>query len=293
MSEIRSASALLQPRTEVVQGAIAEASRATAVDFRFLLAQARVESGLDPEARATGSSATGLFQFIEGTWLSLLQRHGNELGLGRIAAAISEYNGRVGIADPAVRQQALMLRNDPRIAAHMAGALARENSAALEPVLGRAPDAGELYLAHFLGEGDARRFLSAMAREPGASAANLFPKAAAANPAIFRAADGSNRSLAQVMEVLRAKIANAMQPGIPSASVGPSVGPAMAGLAQAPFAGSLLPRLAPLPSLEGISVRAPLSSVLRQVFVAGTETADSAAGEHVRRAYARLEGFGL
>lgn len=289
MSEIRSASALLQPRTEVVQSAIAEASRATAVDFRFLLAQARVESGLDPEAQATGSSATGLFQFIEGTWFSLLQRHGNELGLGRIAAAISEHNGRFQIADPAIRQQALMLRNDPRIAAHMAAALARENSAALEPVLGRAPDAGELYLAHFLGEGDARRFLSAMAREPGASAANLFPQAAAANPAIFRAADGSKRSLAQVMEVLRAKIANAMQPGIPSASGGP----AMAGLPQAPFADSLLPRLAPLPSVEGNSARTPLSSVLRQVFVAGTETAESAAGAHVRRAYARLEGFGL
>lgn len=289
MSEILPASAAPPPRAEAVHRAIADASRANAVDFRFLLAQASVESGFDPEAKARGSSATGLFQFIESTWLSLLQRHGAKLGLGELGAAVSERNGRAQIADPAVRQQALALRSDPRIAAHMAAALAQENRAALEPVLGRAPDAAELYLAHFLGEGDARRFLAAMAQDPDASAANLFPGASAANRAIFHSADGSDRSLTQVMGVLRAKISHAMQPGAPSASIAPSAH----GFAHARFANSLLPRLGPLPPIQGSASQAPLSAVLRQVFASGSDGAGPAAGEHVRQAYARLEGFGL
>lgn len=289
MSEIRSASAMPPPRTETVHRAIADASRANAVDFHFLLAQASVESGLDPEAKARGSSASGLFQFIESTWLSLLQRHGEELGLGGLAAQVTGRNGGARIADPAIRQQALALRNDPRVAAHMAAALVQENSAALEPVLGRAPDAAELYLAHFLGEGDARRFLAAMARDPGASAAKLFPGASAANRAIFHSADGSDRSLTQVMGVLRAKISHAMHPDAPPASIAPSTH----GFARSSFAASLLPQLAPFPPVQGNASQAPLSAVLRQIFVAGSDGPGSAAGVHVRQTYARLESFGL
>lgn len=293
MSEILPTNAAPPPRADAVHRAIAEASRAKAVDFRYLLAQANVESGLDPKAKARGSSASGLFQFIESTWLSLLQRHGSTLGLGEFAAAVTEHNGRAQIADPAIRQQALGLRNDPRIAAHMAAALAQENRAALEPVLGRAPDAAELYLAHFLGEGDAQRFLAAMVQDPGTSAASLFPGAAAANRAIFHSPDGKDRSLTQVMGVLRTKMAQANGReeaiGAPSA---PFFQPAQS-LVRASFANSLLPQLAPFSPIEGRNSQAPLSAMLRQVFVEKTDGAVPAAGNHVRLAYARLEGFGL
>ena len=50
-----------------VRGAIARAAQATGVDFSYLLAQARLESSLDPQANATASSAAGLYQFTEGT----------------------------------------------------------------------------------------------------------------------------------------------------------------------------------------------------------------------------------
>jgi soluble lytic murein transglycosylase-like protein len=67
-------------RTEV-RAAIARASAATGVDFDYLLAQAKIESGLQPTARAATSSAGGLYQFTTGTWLETLDRHGAKYGL--------------------------------------------------------------------------------------------------------------------------------------------------------------------------------------------------------------------
>ncbi|MCX7676587.1 MAG: transglycosylase SLT domain-containing protein, partial [Alteraurantiacibacter sp.] len=63
-------------RTARAEAAIARAAQATGTDFSYLLAQARIESGLNPAARARTSSASGLFQFIDQTWLATLDRHG-------------------------------------------------------------------------------------------------------------------------------------------------------------------------------------------------------------------------
>ncbi|WP_295527406.1 transglycosylase SLT domain-containing protein [Novosphingobium sp. Chol11] len=68
-----------------VHGAIARAAEATGVDFNYLLAQARIESGLNPAARAATSSAAGLYQFTGGTWMETLGRHGADYGLDRSA----------------------------------------------------------------------------------------------------------------------------------------------------------------------------------------------------------------
>ena len=50
-----------------VRQALAQASRATGVDFAYLVAEASVETSLNPNAKAKTSSAAGLFQFIEST----------------------------------------------------------------------------------------------------------------------------------------------------------------------------------------------------------------------------------
>ena len=62
--------------TNHIAGAIARAAQATGVGFDYLYTQARVESSLNPDARARTSSATGLFQFIDQTWLATVDRHG-------------------------------------------------------------------------------------------------------------------------------------------------------------------------------------------------------------------------
>ncbi|NQX94714.1 MAG: transglycosylase SLT domain-containing protein, partial [Erythrobacter sp.] len=71
-----------------VEQAIANAARSTSVEFDYLVAQAQVESAMNPRAQAPTSSASGLFQFIESTWLNTVKRHGERFGLGEIADQI-------------------------------------------------------------------------------------------------------------------------------------------------------------------------------------------------------------
>src|SRR6476646_11882530 len=52
-----------------VTGAIRDAARVTGAGFEYLLNTALRESNLNPSAKAKSSSATGLFQFIDQTWL--------------------------------------------------------------------------------------------------------------------------------------------------------------------------------------------------------------------------------
>jgi len=154
---------------DAVQAALQRAARATGVDFSLLVETARRESGFNATARAGTSSATGLFQFIESTWLDMVERHGSAHGLDAEAAALA--NG----ADGDTRRAILALRNDPELSARMAGELARENANALEARLGRAPSAGELYAAHVLGAGGAARLIEA-AEAGESNAAALFPR---------------------------------------------------------------------------------------------------------------------
>lgn len=166
---------------------IADAARRTGADFDYLMRTAARESSFDTDARARTSSAAGLFQFIEQTWLAMLDRHGEKHGFGDLSKAISQDgNGRFSIADPALRRQALDLRFDPEAASVMAGELAAENGARLKAALGREPNSGELYAAHFLGAGGAARLIQAVEADPGVSAEQLFPQAAAANRPVFR-----------------------------------------------------------------------------------------------------------
>ena len=166
---------------------------------------------MDPSAKAPTSSASGLYQFIEATWLNTMKRHGSRFGLGDIAEQIGvTRSGSAYVANPQQRAAILSLRNDPEIASLMAAGLAEDNRAHLTPILGRQPESRELYLAHFLGAGGAGRFLSAMQSNPAQSAANLFRRPAAANRAVFFEPSGRPRSLAGVMNYLGAKLDRAM-----------------------------------------------------------------------------------
>jgi len=190
----------------VVTGAIRQAAQATGASFHYLLATAQVESGLNPKAGASTSSAHGLFQFIEQTWLATLKQAGQALGYGRYAAAISESaSGRYHVQDPSLRGEILKLRNDPTANAVMAGAFTEANAAALRARLGRSPSDGELYIAHFLGVGGAAQLIKLAAANPSATAAEAFADAAAANRSIFYDSAGAARSAAQVRDLLIAR----------------------------------------------------------------------------------------
>lgn len=219
---------------DVVRAAIRRAADATGVDFSLLVETARRESALNPNARAGTSSATGLFQFIESTWLDMMRRHGASHGLGQYAAQLQ--NG----ADAATRREILALRNDPEIAARMAGELARENATQLSQRLGRTPSAGELYAAHVMGPAGAARLIEA-AGQGAPSAAALFPREAAANRGLFYA-DGAPRSAQALLERLNLDADATLSSGrrLEYGRDGEGMSPA---LAQALFTLALLPLL--------------------------------------------------
>ena len=182
-----------------VTGAIRDAARVTGAGFEYLLNTALRESNLNPSAKAKTSSATGLFQFIDQTWLGTMKQSGAALGYGKYADAISKTSsGRYVVNDPAMRNEIFALRKDPTANSLMAGAFANSNAKVLTDRLGRKPTDGELYMAHFLGASGAARFIRAAEANPNANAASLFPRAAHANSSIFYDKTGAARSLKQV-----------------------------------------------------------------------------------------------
>lgn len=176
--------------TSGVTGRIAQAfdtaSANTGASFQYLLDTARRESSLQPDAAARTSSARGLFQFIESTWLQTMKEEGASLGLGQYADAITRNSsGRYTVSDPQKKQEILALRSDPEISSLMAGAYTRQNADYLQNRLGRDATAGELYIAHFLGPSGASQLIQATGSTPSTSAADLFPGQASANRSIF------------------------------------------------------------------------------------------------------------
>ena len=221
-----------------IAGAIKQAADTTGTSFEYLLATAKMESDFNPTAGASTSSARGLYQFIDQTWLGTVKEAGAQLGYGKYADAITKSaSGSYSVSDPAARTAIMKLRDDPAAASSMAAVLTQSNSFQLTGKIGRRPTDGELYMAHFMGVGGAAKLISNAEDNPQASAARLFPNAAAANPSIFYDRSGRARSVSEVYSVLTARYAGAasssatrnamasvggMQPGVALASAAPA-----------------------------------------------------------------------
>jgi hypothetical protein len=191
---------------EVVD-AIRDASKRSGVDFKFMLAKAQTESSFDPSAKARTSSASGLYQFIESTWLNTVRQHGAKHGLGQYAAQIEDdFGGGPKVRDAGMRKTILDLRFDPRAASSMAAEFARSNYNQLENALGSGVNGTDLYLAHFLGAGGATRFLASYRQDPQRIAAAQFPEAAAANRGVFYDGSGRARTLDLVYRFFETKM---------------------------------------------------------------------------------------
>ncbi|CAN5420424.1 transglycosylase [soil metagenome] len=205
-----SISTLLASTKSQVTGAIKQAAATTGTSFEYLLSTAKMESNLDPKASAATSSAKGLFQFIDQTWLGTVKEAGSQLGYGKYADAISKSDsGSYSVSDPAAKAEILKLRDDPVAASAMAGVLTQSNSFKLTGNIGRRPTDAELYMAHFMGVGGASKLITSAENNPTASGAALFPNAAAANRSIFYDSSGSARSVSQVYSVLTTRYASA------------------------------------------------------------------------------------
>jgi hypothetical protein len=267
-----------------IAGAIKQAASSTGTSFEYLLATAKMESNFNPSASASTSSARGLFQFIDQTWLGTVKEAGSQLGYGNYADAITKSSsGGYSVSDPTARAAILKLRDDPAAASAMAGVLTQSNSFKLTGKIGRRPTDNELYMAHFMGVGGAAKLIANAEDNPRASGARLFPNAAAANRSIFYDRGGRARSVSEVYSVLTqryASAANSPATRIAMASVG--VAPASKAAAVAapvdnaaylssfPDARSVTPVSASAPAaIATASLQQPDRPIFRSLFQAG------------------------
>ena len=188
------------------RAAFEEASRTTGAKFEFLVQTAKRESGLNATAKAPTSSASGLFQFVEQTWLQTMKEDGPSLGYGNVARHITKSGSTYAVSDPNIRQQILNMRNDPKASALMAGALARKNEASLSDRLNRTPSSGELYAAHFLGAQGSGRLIELAHHKPDLEAYKIFPQQAAANRNIFFERSGEAKTVSEVYQNLTSTV---------------------------------------------------------------------------------------
>lgn len=141
-----------------IKSRIASLAKKAGTDPNMMQAFAAVESSLNPNAKASGSSAQGLYGFTNATWKEQLTKHGK----------------RYDIADGTSS-------TDVTASTLMASEYVKTNSKFIQSVKSN-PNITDIYLTHFLGPSGARQFLSA---DPSAIAATILPKAAASNKSIF------------------------------------------------------------------------------------------------------------
>lgn len=130
----------------------------------YMDALAMIESSNDPNAKAKTSSATGLHQFIDSTWLDMVDK--------------VDPQWAEGMSDKEILAQ----RTNPERSKEMAKAFTAENSQALQRA-GIEPTEGKLYLSHFLG---VTRALKTISAGPDALLTDVMPaRVIKANKGVF------------------------------------------------------------------------------------------------------------
>lgn len=154
------------------------------VDYAELYAVAGSESSFNAGASASVGTATGLFQFTAPTWNYLTTKVYPEL--------------RYGPGD----------RTDPKKSAVLASRYLKAIKKTLAAKIGHAPSIGQTYLGYFMGPTGAARFIEEHKKNPSAKGADVFKKAAAANPQLFY--NKGNRAepltLSETMDRLEGKV---------------------------------------------------------------------------------------
>src|SRR6202162_766018 len=261
----------IDPSRTRIAGAIKQAASTTGASFEYLLATAKMESNFDPKASASTSSAHGLYQFIDQTWLGTVKEAGAQLGYGQYADAISKSSsGSYSVSDPTARAAIMKLRDDPVVSSAMAGILTQSNSFNLTGKIGRRPTDAELYMAHFMGVGGAAKLISNAEDNPQASGAGLFPNAAAANRSIFYDRSGRARSVSEVYSVLTSRYA--------SAANSPATRTAMASVGGTPASVALASAAPVAPPIENAAYLSSFPDVrpVRPVTMASASSATNA-----------------
>jgi hypothetical protein len=158
---------------------ITAAAEMVGFDPKIAAAVAGVESGFDPNA--SSGIAHGLYQFVKGTWGDMMTKYGATYGIAPNTPI-----------------------TDPRANAILGMCYLKENYNGLSKTLGGKVTDVDLYAAHFLGLGGARRFLSA----PRDASADQHASAAAIknNASVFRDKGGRMRTVGETIAELDRRV---------------------------------------------------------------------------------------
>lgn len=169
-----------------VKDTIAEASKLVGVDEKTMVTKAALESSFNPNAKAGTSNASGLYQFVPGTWNEMMAKYGKRYGIPP------------GTPPTDVRANAIL-----------AAQYMKDNESTLSNAKGGGAINGtDRYMAHFFGPGGASQMIKA---DPNATAASVLPKAAASNRETFYDANGRPRTVAEVRSFLDKKVNSALK----------------------------------------------------------------------------------
>lgn len=171
----------LDAQQSAVKSLITEVSLQHGLDPTYFHGLARRESSFNPFAGAGTSSARGLWQFTDNTWLCALRQYGPRYGLAAADQIYVDSRGRCAVNDTRTRIWLLSLRYNQAFSTHIVIAHTLDNRAFLK-MHGIIATQADLYALHFLGQGDGLKFLRA---DPNAIGAAILPAAAASNPSVF------------------------------------------------------------------------------------------------------------
>ena len=143
--------------------AIYKASLKTGVDFELMVLKAKLESDLGRATFAKTSTARGVFQYIEPTWLTLIKRYGDKLGYAHYADAIArpKFPGvpHLKTDNPFLKAEILALRHDPEMSAMIKAYQVMEETNVIRGYKnGHQVTAADHYIVHMLGLPLAREF---------------------------------------------------------------------------------------------------------------------------------------
>lgn len=147
---------------EAMKDTLIASALAVGVDPGLLSAMAMIESTFRSDVVAPGTNATGLMQFLPGTWRDMMKMYADRYGVPKDAQP-----------------------TDPVASALFGASYIKWNMDQIQPKVNRPLTATDMYAAHFLGHANVVKLMKA---DPNAVAADVFPKQARSNPNVFYSA---------------------------------------------------------------------------------------------------------
>ncbi len=194
-----------QNRSQSIIDDIYKASIDTNTDFEHLIITAMMESDLGRVTESKTSSARGIFQYIEPTWVSLIKRYRQRISQYSKTKLLDENNKNTNNSD------ILELRYNTRVAALIKAYQLNDEAKILAKYTnGKRINTTDHYIMHMLGSYQARTFYSLINNKSDKKLTNIksanLQEAIKLNPTFFYDAENNALNAEQAYKQFHKKI---------------------------------------------------------------------------------------